>query len=159
MCSVMRWAILKLWQWAQKEDGVPLFWTRSFYLLIIEVEVHYSTEISHSCTKTQKQLQLCARGSISHTMGGYYKHCDWFWILTLQHSSLARAKNTNTNTPSSTADDTELIACAMGTTCSQSMRCNHVHIAAMCLRKTTWRGSMWLVIVFGHSVLGLLMYQ
>ena len=73
-------------------DGVPLFWTRSFYLLILEVEDHYTTEISHSCTKTQKQLQLCARGSICHIMGGYYKHCDRVWILTLQHSSLARAK-------------------------------------------------------------------
>ena len=47
-------------------DVVPLFLTRSIYLLIIEVEVHYSTEISHSCTKTQKQLQLYARGSIVH---------------------------------------------------------------------------------------------
>ena len=73
-------------------DGVPLIWTGTFYLLIMEKEVHYSTEISHSCTKTQKQLQLCARRSICHTMGGYYKHYDWVWILTLQHSSLVRTQ-------------------------------------------------------------------
>ena len=126
----------------------------------MEAEVHYSTEIPHSCTKTHKQLQLCARRSICHTMGGYYKQYQNM-SLNLDYSTFFTSKNTNTNSniPSSTAADTELRGCAMGTTCSQPMQCIHVRIAAMCLRKTTWRGLMRMLIVFGYSELGLLTYQ